>query len=244
MLVPTIDTELEILSLHASDFCDIGTRVIISDPDVVAVARDKILTAERLQTAGVATPRTSSLVEYRLGSEKWLGPLIAKPVGGSSSVGIVRGEQLQDFSTLPSDGYLVQELWEGTEYTVNMFIDQHGGLRYVVPHRRIETRAGEVSKGRTERVPQLIEAARKIAAAFPGVRGPICFQAIVKESGAYAVFEINARFGGGYPLTHAAGAKFAKCLLEEVSGLPCTANDEWKEGVAMLRYDAAVFLDE
>jgi len=90
----------------------------------------------------------------------------------------------------------------------------------------------------------VVEAARKIAAALPGARGPLCFQAIVREDGEYAVFEINARFGGGYPLAHRAGATFSKWLLEEAAGLSCSAHDDWKAGVTMLRYDAAVFLDD
>jgi carbamoyl-phosphate synthase large subunit len=43
-------------------------------------------------------------------------------------------------------------------------------------------------------------------------------------------------------LAHHAGATFAKWLLEEASGRPSSAHDNWREGVVMLRYDAAVFL--
>ncbi|NDD70965.1 transcriptional regulator, partial [bacterium] len=56
-------------------------------------------------------------------------------------------------------------------------------------------------------------------------------------------FEINARFGGGYPLADQAGAKFAQWILEELANLPSSANNEWREGVLMLRYDATVFTD-
>jgi carbamoyl-phosphate synthase large subunit len=57
------------------------------------------------------------------------------------------------------------------------------------------------------------------------------------------VIEINARFGGGYPLADHAGAHFAKWLLEEVSGLPASCHDNWHSGVLMLRYDEAIFVD-
>ena len=53
---------------------------------------------------------------------------------------------------------------------------------------------------------------------------------------------VNARFGGGYPLAHHAGARFADWLLDEIDGRPCRAHDGWREGVTMLRYDDAVFL--
>ena len=58
------------------------------------------------------------------------------------------------------------------------------------------------------------------------------------------VIEINARFGGGYPLSYAAGADFPAWLLEDVLGLSSSANaDGWRDGVVMLRYDDAVFVD-
>ena len=38
-------------------------------------------------------------------------------------------------------------------------------------------------------------------------------------------------------------ASFARWLLEEVSGLPSSAQNVWREGVTMLRYDAAIFSD-
>ena len=64
------------------------------------------------------------------------------------------------------------------------------------------------------------------------------------EGGEFAVFEINAQFGGGYPLAHHAGARFSQWLLEEMADLPSTASTLWKEGVAMLRYDTAVFVND
>lgn len=244
LLIPTIDTELEALSRHAVDFSRIGTRVVVSRPEVVAMARDKAETVRFLNGAGVSAPRTLCLAEYLEDPGRLPGPVIAKPRGGSSSMGIVRGSGAADFGTLAIADYLVQALWQGKEYTVNLFFDEHGKFRCAVPHLRLEVRGGEVSKGRTEHVPALEAAAEKIAAALLGARGPLCFQAIVTEAGEYAVFEINARFGGGYPLAHRAGARFSQWLLEEAAGLPSSANNNWKEGVTMLRYDSAVFLND
>lgn len=243
ILVPTIDTELAVLSEHRNDFAAVGTRVIVSEPTVIALARNKLATARALAAAGITTPRTLTWEEFVRDPGQLREPVIAKPAGGSSSVGIVRPKRAAELKDFAGQGYLVQELWQGREYTVNVFFDAAGRLRCAVPHERIEVRAGEVSKGRTERVPVLEAAARKLAAALHGAVGPICFQAIVTPSGEYCIFEINARFGGGYPLTHRAGARFSKWLLEEVAGLPSTANDDWKAGITMLRFDAAVFVD-
>jgi carbamoyl-phosphate synthase large subunit len=136
---------------------------------------------------------------------------------------------------------VVQDLIPGSEFTVNLFFDARG-LRCAVPHWRMETRGGEVSKGLTRRIPALMEAAEKIGRALDGKAfGPLCFQAMVTDSGEAFVFELNARFGGGYPLADRAGAKFARWLLELALHRHCSANNNWRENVMMLRYDAAVF---
>lgn len=244
LLIPCIDPELEIYSRSASEFEKVGTSVVVSSPSVITLARDKLATAMRLESIGIGVPKTVLLEDYLLNPSCIPGPIIAKPISGSASIGIVRGESVDDLSSLPVKDYIVQELWCGSEYTVNMYFDKSGICRCIVPHLRLEVRAGEVSKGRSEKVPILDVAAARIAQLLPGVRGPICFQAIVRKSGSYAIFEINARFGGGYPLAHRAGARFSRWLLEEVSELESTAENKWEEGVLMLRYDSALFINE
>ncbi|MBI2513181.1 MAG: ATP-grasp domain-containing protein [Opitutae bacterium] len=246
LVVPTIDPELGPLSRQQAQFAKLGTRVVVSEPGVVALAGDKQATAERLAAAGVTTPATCALVEYMAAPDRLRWPVVVKPRSGSASVGIVRPMTREELDGLDAAAdSIVQELWRGTEYTVNMFFDASGTLRCAVPHRRIEVRAGEVSKGRTERIPRLLEAAELIASAISGAaRGPLCFQAIVDDTGACGVFEINARFGGGYPLAHRAGARFSRWLLQEATGVLSDASTDWRTGVTMLRYDAAVFIDE
>ena len=244
LLVPTIDTELAVLSAHAAQFAAVGTRVVVSSPEVVALAGNKLLTAERLTAVDVPTPYTLGLSDYLRDPARLRAPVIAKPLGGSASIGIVRPRHPQELAVLDPERYLVQELWQGREFTVNVFFDRSGRLCCAVPHERLEVRSGEVSKGVTRRMPELEAVAEKLALALPGVCGPLCFQAVVKDSGEFAVFEINARFGGGYPLAHRAGARFTQWLLEETLGFPCTASHEWKEGLMMLRYDDAVFLKQ
>lgn len=146
-----------------------------------------------------------------------------------------------ELESLPPAEYIVQEFWQGLEYTVNIFFDIQGHLRCSIPHRRLEVRSGEVSKGRTERIETLIEASQHIAPGLQGAEGPLCFQAIIRPDGTYCVFEINARFGGGYPLAHQAGARFSQWLLEELDGRSVSASDNWEAGLTMLRFDSAVF---
>ena len=65
---------------------------------------------------------------------------------------------------------------------------------------------------------------------------------LAMQHGRIEVIEINARFGGGYPVAHFAGANFIKCLLQEMhhEGLSDEALN-WTPGTVMLRWDDAVF---
>ena len=88
-----------------------------------------------------------------------------------------------------------------------------------------------------------MDLAERVGGALPGALGALNFQCFLGEDGVVRMIEINARFGGGYPLAQQAGANFPRWLIEETLGLPSTARlDDWEEGVVMLRYDEAVFV--
>ena len=243
MIVPTIDPELLPLSLARDRFAAIGIDLVISGPELVGIARDKLATAEFLDAYGIPSPRTARLEDVRAAPGNWQWPVMVKPRHGSASRGISIAACPAELPRDPEEPLIVQELLQGREFTVNMFFDRSGQLRAAVPHERLRVRAGEVEKGITRHAAALEAVAAQLADALPRPRGALCFQAFMTASGDVRVFEINARFGGGYPLTHQAGATFAKWLLQEQVGLPCTAdNDGWRENVTMLRYDAAVFV--
>ena len=171
-------------------------------------------------------------------------PLIIKPAEGSSSIGVqevIDLEELQFFYKRTRDP-IVQSKAVGDEYTVNFYVDRNKTCRVAVPHRRLETRAGEVSKCITCHVPELEKFAALLASKLPDAFGPMCYQAFCSDDGRIEVIEINARFGGGYPVAHFAGANFIKCLLQEMhhEGLSDEALN-WTPGTAMLRWDDAVF---
>jgi carbamoyl-phosphate synthase large subunit len=242
LVIPTIDPELDLLSQHKNRFAEIGTQLAVSSLDLVRLASDKLKTIHFLAAAGIPVPRTAAFKSETFDPADWKWPLILKPKVGSASKGTmvvscpegVRGIEL-------AEDYIVQEYMRGEEYTVNVFFDRDERLCCAIPHVRREVRAGEVSKGTTRHHARLERIANQLGGLLPSPRGALCFQAIAGDDERIGVFEINARFGGGYPLAHAAGARFSQWLLQEAAGLPCTANNDWHDGVTMLRYDAAVF---
>ncbi|MDR3228575.1 MAG: ATP-grasp domain-containing protein [Puniceicoccales bacterium] len=245
LLIPTIDTELSAYAGEKAWFENNGTHLNISAPEVIDLARDKMLFHRFLEQHNVPSPATgeaAGLTPQQLALLPW--PCIFKPRDGSRSVGIVRAkspDSVPDFAL--TENYIWQECWRGKEFTVNFFTERGGRCRCVVPHERAEVRDGEVAKGITRRIAALEDAVRRMAEALPGAYGAQCAQAIVRGDGQFVLFELNARFGGGYPLVDNAGAHFAQWLIEETLGLPSTVNNDWKENRVMLRYDDAIFID-
>ncbi len=250
LVVPTIDTEMAAWVASRDRFADIGTTVALSGAGVVDIAADKQRTHGWLVDNGFPTVRQADPATVLADPTAWPFPLIAKPRFGSAGigVGVVRdAAELAVAVGRPELGEMVvQTLAAGREHTIDVLADRDGRCVCAVPRRRIEVRSGEVSKGVTVRAPQLQELAARICEALPGAFGTITIQVFVGDApGELAVIEINARYGGGFPLALEAGADFPRWQLEELLGLPSTATpDGWHDGLVMLRYDAAVFVDE
>lgn len=244
LIVPTIDPELPFYAEHKGEFASAGCRVNISSPETIKIGSDKQRTHELLVRNGIPTvaqwPLEKAILEAALPL-----PLVVKPRFGSASIGVsLIRDRRQLHCRMGESDLIVQGAAPGREYTVDVFVDKRGTLMAAVPRLRLETRGGEVSKGVTVRNSAVIEAARHVVDALPCARGVLNIQIFHDEaSGQVSVIEINPRFGGGYPLTHQAGAPMARWLIEEAMDLPCSArDDQWREGVVMLRYDDAVFV--
>ncbi len=243
LIVPTIDTELIAYSEARALFEEIGCHVAVSDPGLVRMARDKLSTARFLADAGLPSPKTVSVDEFLSLHMDVKLPLLAKPRHGSSSRGIMMVHGREEIMALDlNEPYILQEYLEGREFTISLYFDDEGELKSAVPHERLRVRSGEVEKGVTNGDSQLRDVAWRLGERLQGARGAMCFQVRVDGHGNPSIFEINARFGGGYPLVHQAGARFTQWMLEEQLGVAPTASDEWQTDVLMLRFDDAVFV--
>ncbi len=244
LIVPTIDSELALFAANKDLFEKNGIHVAISAPRAVEIAADKVATYDWLCATGCPTVRQASPEEVLLNPADWPLPLIVKPRQGSASKGVRQVHSLRELAVCAEQesDLLVQELAQGDEYTVNIFVNRAGECVCAVPHQRFEVRAGEVSKGITVKHPALMELARRIGERLPGAYGMLNIQCFLAANGDIRVIEINARAGGGYPLAHHAGARFTHLLVDEAATGRTTAYfDNWTDDLAMLRYDQATF---
>lgn len=244
LIVPTIDTELTIFANSRDRFREIGTGIHLGDSEFISVARDKEATFQILKRNNIPVPESWSINDL-MEMHDVPFPLFIKPKGGSCSKGISIVSSFEELHEKMNGDQelLAQEICKGDEYTINCFYDRNGACVSCVPHLRKFVRDGEVCFAQTERVPEFTAIARQFARIFKGIWGCICFQGFKHDDGSVQVFEINARFGGGYPVCDHAGGTYARWTLQDLIGQTPDYHDNWREGVRMLRYDEAVFVD-
>ncbi len=246
LLVPLTDLDLTLLAENRDELQQEGCTVMVAGPAAMAICRDKSRTCHWLAEQGIATVRSLSLGEFR---RQPFYPCFAKPRGGSASIGAARidsREQLEAHASRYGEDLVMQDWAPGQEITIDVYKSRAGEIHAVVPRLRLAVRSGEVEKGVTLNDAGLIESAARIARNLGGFWGVCCCQCrreIDPAGGGEAkFFEINARFGGGAPLSIAAGADLPRYLLEDVLGRTVTGRvGDFTPNLLMMRYDDAAF---
>ena len=244
LLIPTVDLDLKVLAWNKPKFTAAGCRVLVSTPEVVDICQDKRKTYQFLAKNGFDTALTMS-VRSALSKKKLNWPCFLKPWDGYAGRGnaVVNNRRELLFYAKRIPNAICQEFIEGTEYTCDVYIDFGMKVRCVVPRKRIEIRAGEVSKGQVVKDPRIMSEAARLVEALGAGPGVITLQLFLTDDDRVKFIEINPRFGGGAPLSIKAGANFPKWILQEASGKKTNIRSNgFKDDLIMLRYDSEVWL--
>lgn len=218
LLVPLIDPDLRPLAEARSDFASADCEVLVSSSTLLDVTLDKWYTMQHFSDVNVRTPM--SWLPDNSSPEMWPDPVFVKPRRGSASEGAQRASHDNISAVLDTlDAPMLQEVIEAPEITVDALFDFDGMLIHYVPRLRIRTLAGESIQGRT--LPHndigawLNDVLHEIGSL--GARGPITLQAFLTKPEP-TLSEINARFGGGFPLAHAAGGHYPEWIMRMCNG--------------------------
>ncbi len=242
LLIPTIDTDLLVLSENKEQFELIGTKVMVSAANMIRICRDKNNTAQFFIDCGLYTPITvNNWKDYTSGF-----PAFIKPKDGSSSINAFKIENIEALNIYSRQlkDYIIQPFVDGKEYTIDIFCDLEGNLISIVPRERIQVRDGEVLKTRIELDQTMIEEAKVLCSAFRAC-GPMTVQLIRdKNTGIDYFIEINPRFGGGAPLSMKAGANSAEAILKILDGETVKYNSDIVDGAIYSRFDQSICITE
>ncbi len=241
LLIPTIDTDLLVLSENKEKFEVIGTKVMVSAPDKIRICRDKNNTGKFFVDCGLHAPMpVNHWREYKGGY-----PAFIKPKDGSSSINAFKVENEEELVVCAArmEEYVVQPFVSGHEYTIDVFCGWDGEPVSIVPRERLQVRAGEVLKTKITMDGQMIEEARVLCKAFTPC-GPMTVQLIRDDAGVDWFIEINPRYGGGAPLSMKAGARSAETVLKLLDGERVEYQYDIADGAIYSRFDQSVCIAE
>ena len=249
-LIPLYEAEFPVLNKARRQFEELGVHLVLSGDRVTDICNDKGKTAEFFKKYGIPAPRTYSREEADRSGRY---PMIIKPFDGMGSRDVFRVENREqlDFFYHYVSNPIIQSCALGTEYTIDILCDEGGTPVYIVPRIRLEVRSGEVVKSRTVKQRKVVQETKRLLEALNlegNVAGPMTIQCFLSEDeGDVTFIEINPRFGGGVPLSFAAGADYGTAIAEMCGGKHWSARTEEEyladfSELTMLRYDQAVYV--
>ncbi|MCL6472824.1 MAG: ATP-grasp domain-containing protein [Firmicutes bacterium] len=248
LIVPTIDTELPALSAASAEFKKRGCTALVSSEELVAISGDKWRSVKTFGERGLRVPRSWLPEEIAPENQTNLPEsLFIKPRDGSASQNTYRVSRSSLTSLLTQvPNPIIQEDIDSPEITIDALLDLNGRIIHFVPRLRIRTLAGESIQGVTiadTKIRSWLIQALDVIASLGG-RGPITLQAFLTEGGP-TISEVNPRFGGGFPLTLAAGGNYPEWILEMLEGKDVSPRlGEYKKGLYMTRYYVEIFKEE
>lgn len=243
MIVPTIDTELQLLASNKILFDEAGIKLIVSEKKFVDKCRDKRVINQFFLENDIEIPRT-------VDKHDPVFPLFIKPYDGSLSVDtflIKTADELTDYH-MRNEKFLFMEYIDRDshdEFTVDMYYGRDNRVRCIIPRKRIWVRGGEVNKALASKN-EIVHYLKQRLDYIEGAIGCLTLQVFMHRDNKRIVgIEINPRFGGGYPLSYHAGGNFPGWLIEEYfEGKDINYTENWEANLLMLRYDDEVLIHD
>jgi carbamoyl-phosphate synthase large subunit len=235
IIIPNADSATVALSALSAQLKGSGRRSVVSDHALCVAMYDKVLAEEWFDQQNVMRPALVSSA-----------PAIAKHRFGYGSRGIHYLRNQGEFELFKHsknlDEFLLQEIVEGDEYSVDAYVDLNGVVVDILTRRRLSVEGGVVVNSMSDLNWPIIEMSKKILETG-GWRGPITLQFILSAQGP-KIIEINPRFGGGVTHSIHCGNNMPLWILMEQLGQDIRHEPfRWKNRSLMTRARMDVYHD-
>lgn len=238
ILISLFDIDLLMLAKHKKQFEETGTRVIVSNPQIVEICNDKWKTYQFLVNNGFHAPVTflniNDVLE-KITQGKLDYPIVVKPRYGCGSISVAIAYDEEDLhyltkkanmdiansylkyeSAAAEEKVIYQECLSGQEYGADIINDLEGKNKSVIVRKKIAMRSGETDIAELVDEPAIRRELEKLSQVTKHIANMDCDIFLV--DGAPYILEMNARFGGGYPFSHMGGCNLPKAIVEWVKG--------------------------
>ena len=233
-VIPLFDIDIPVLAAARERFAAAGMVLVCCDQGPARLVSDKLDTVNFLKARGFSVPETQVFNKDLLpGTVDF--PIIIKPRRGMGSIATFTAETPEELHVfgnfaekkvkntylkfesreIADESVLCQEFVEGTEYGLDIISDLDGNYVTTLVKRKLGMRSGETDACVTEKNPMLEDLGKRLAEALSDkgrLRGNTDADVIVRNGVPY-IIDINARFGGGYPFSHEAGADVPGAII-------------------------------
>lgn len=240
-IIPLFDVDIPVLAAHRAEFESIGCFPVVAPAEFAIACSDKLASHDILSAAGIRCPDTyvgarnyESAVER--GDASY--PAFIKPRWGMGSIGLAEAADDEELRVLcgaverkvresylryesavdePGRSVIVQPKVDAVEYGMDVYCNLSGHYRGCVVRRKVAMRAGETDIAEVVVADARFESLARSLAELS--QHPGCMDVDVFDvDGELMVLEMNARFGGGYPFSHSAGADMPRALVSWLHG--------------------------
>lgn len=240
IMISLFDIDLLMLAKNKAAFERIGTKVIVSQPEMIEICNDKWKTYEFLSKNGFKTPKSYLRIEDvadAIENKNIQYPIIVKPRYGCGSISVsiaydeddlryltkktnreIMNSYLQYESAVAEEKVIYQECLQGQEYGADIINDLNGVHQNVIIRKKLAMRSGETDIASLVDEPAIKCALEKLGRMTRHVANMDCDIFLV--NGEPYILEMNARFGGGYPFSHMGGCNLPKAIICWVKGVP------------------------
>lgn len=239
-IISLFDIDLLVLAQHREHFAQIGVRVIVSDPALIAICNDKWKTYHYLLQNGFHTPKTYLTLEDTLdaltqGDISY--PVVVKPRFGCGSISVSIAENEDDLrwcytrnldrinktylkyeSNSVEQKIVLQECLHGQEFGADIINDLNGNFCNAIIRKKLAMRSGETDIARIVDHPEICDTLQRLGKCTRHIANMDCDIFLV--NGIPYILELNARFGGGYPFSHMAGCDLPGAIVHWLDGKP------------------------
>ena len=214
VVLPTRDGELLFWARHKARFAREGIAVLVSPEDSVTRCLDKLAFARFGQSRGLPfIPAFEGLEDA--------GPApyaVKERFGaGSRAIGLNLDADSAREHAKGLTAPIFQPFIEGTEISVDAWLDRNHKVKGLVLRRRDRVVEGESQVTTTFRDPAIEETAGTALEALQ-LCGPVVMQILIDRAGQPHIIECNSRFGGASTAGIAAGLDSLYWSLAEAAG--------------------------
>lgn len=238
IVISLFDIDLFVLAQHKKEFEKIGTKLIVSNPQIIEVCNDKWKTYNFLKDNGFCVPMSflhiNEVIEKITAGELQY-PIVVKPRYGCGSISVTIAYDEEDLryltkkvnkditnsylkyeSAVTNDKVIYQECLKGQEYGADIINDLNGETQNVIVRKKLAMRSGETDIAQLVDEPIIRDTLIRLGQVTKHIANMDCDVFLV--DGVPYVLEMNARFGGGYPFSHMGGCNLPKAIVDWVNG--------------------------